>query len=270
MRYPMTILFSLVGAYALVCLLLFIFQARFVYFPDRGLVATPQHVGLEYTDVFFKTEDGVTLHGWYVPVEGAKNLLLFFHGNAGNISYCIDSIRTFHDLGLAVFTIDYRGFGRSGGRISEDGTSKDARAALRHVTSELGFDSRHLIYCGRSLGSAVAIELATHEPPKGLIAESCFSSMPDVGSRVYPWLPVRLLSRIRYDSLRRVAALSCPKLFIHSRGDEILPFDLARRLFDAAAEPKMFLEIQGDHNTGFLVSGATYIEGLSDFIASLD
>jgi fermentation-respiration switch protein FrsA (DUF1100 family) len=111
---------------------------------------------------------------------------------------------------------------------------------------------------------------ATHEPPKGLIAQTSFSSTPDVGARAYPWFPVRLLARIRYDSIPRVAVLTCPKLFIHSRNDEVLPFDLARRLFDAAAEPKTFLEIQGDHNTGFLASGATYIDGLVDFLGTLE
>jgi hypothetical protein len=269
MRYPMTILLGLAGVYVLVCLLVIVFQHKFVYFPERQIVATPADVDLLFDDVFFKTDDAVALHGWYVPVDGARHVLIFFHGNAGNISHCMESIALFHGLGVGVFVFDYRGFGRSGGRAGEAGTYKDAQAALSYVRSKLPFAPENVIYFGRSLGSAVAIELATHEPPKGLIAESCFSSMPDVGARVYPWLPVRLMSRIRYDSMPRVAALSCPKLFIHSQSDEILPFALARRLFDAAAEPKAFIEIGGDHNTGFVTSGAVYVDALVDFFESL-
>jgi fermentation-respiration switch protein FrsA (DUF1100 family) len=270
MRYPMTIVLVLLGAYLFVCLLLFIIQTRLVFFPDRRMISTPAHAGLDYRDVFFETEDGVTLHGWFVPAEGAADVLLFFHGNAGNISHRLDSIRIFHNLGLSVFIIDYRGYGKSQGRIGEAGTYKDARAARRYLVEELGIEQENVVYFGRSLGGAVAIELATHYPPKGLIAESCFLSVPSAGRRVYPWLPVGLLARIRYDSEPRVAALACPKLFIHSRNDEILPIDRARRLFDAAADPKTFLEISGDHNSGFVMSGAVYLDGLIEFLGSLD
>ncbi|MDH3216990.1 MAG: alpha/beta hydrolase, partial [Candidatus Krumholzibacteria bacterium] len=128
----------------------------------------------------------------------------------------------------------------------------------------------HIIYFGRSLGGAVAIELATHQSPKAIIVESCFSSIQDVGRRLYPWLPVGLLARIKYDSMRSVATLTCPKLFVHSRDDEILPFALGYRLYEAAAEPKDFLEIHGDHNTGFITSGTEYLDGLIAFQGSLD
>jgi fermentation-respiration switch protein FrsA (DUF1100 family) len=173
-------------------------------------------------------------------------------------------------MGLSVFIIDYRGYGRSEGRINERGSYQDAHAALRYLTEERGISTENMIYFGRSLGAAVAIELATHRLPKAVIAESCFPSIADVGARLYPWLPVRLLSRIHYDSMPRVAALGCPKLFIHSRDDEILPFRLADRLYNAAAKPKQLLEIQGDHNSGFLISGTTYVDGLIEFLGRLE
>jgi fermentation-respiration switch protein FrsA (DUF1100 family) len=270
MRQPMTIVLALLGAYVLACVLVFVFQTRLVFFPDRRLVASPKHIGLDYESVFFETEDGVRLHGWFVPAEDAADVLLFFHGNAGNISHRLDSIRIFHDLGLSVFIIDYRGYGASEGRLGESGTYRDARGAFRYLTEERRVAPSNIIYFGRSLGAAVAIELATEHNPKALIAESLFTSIPDVGRRVYPWLPVRLLARVHYDSLARVADISCPKLFIHSHEDELLPIELAERLFAAAADPKTFLRIRGDHNSGFITSGAVYIDGLLGFLGSLE
>lgn len=270
MRHLMTILLALLGAYLLACVLVFVFQPRFVFFPDRQVISSPKHIGLDYEDVFFETEDNVRLHGWFVPGEGSEDVLLFLHGNAGNISHRLDSIRIFCDMGLSVFIIDYRGYGRSAGRIGEEGSYRDARAAHRYLTEERQIDPAKIIYFGRSLGAAVAIELATKQSPKALIAESFFTSIPDVGRGVYPWLPVRLLARIRYNSMPRVAAISCPKLFVHSRDDELLPFKLAERLYDASADPKTFLAIQGDHNSGFLTSGTMYIDGLIGFLGSLE
>ncbi|NIM19681.1 MAG: alpha/beta fold hydrolase [Candidatus Latescibacteria bacterium] len=269
MRHLMAIVVIIIGAYLLVCLLAFLLQSQMIHFPDRKIVATPGLFGVEYRDVFFETEDAVSLHGWFIPLENARACVLFCHGNAGNISHRLDSIRIFRALGLAIFIFDYRSYGRSGGRISEMGLYADARAARRFLVEEEEIDPARIVYFGRSLGSALVVELATHHLPLALIAESCFTSIPDLGRKVYPWLPVRLLSRIHYDSTMRVAGLTCPKLFIHSREDEIVPFSLGRRLFELAPEPKTFLEISGTHNEGFLTSGSTYVEGLKEFLGSL-
>ena len=270
MRYLMNLILIIVGVYGLICLLAFVFQSQMIFFPDRRLMTTPDQGGMTYEDVFFDTEDSVRLHGWFVPAESARATLLFFHGNAGNISHRIESIRIFHDLGLSVFIFDYRSYGRSGGRISEKGVYADGRAALKVLGEKYGTPPEEVIYFGRSLGGGAAIELATHATPKALIIESGFPSVPELGQRVYPWLPVRWLGRIRFDSKPRVARLDCPKLFIHSRDDEIAPFAMGQRLFDTAAEPKSFLETRGDHNSGFLGSGAIYVDGLAGFLASLD
>lgn len=266
----MTILAGVVAAYLIVCLALFVFQSRLLYHPQRELVANPGNIGLAYEDVFLTTGDGVRIHGWYVPAEAERHVLLFFHGNAGNISHRLETLRIFNGLGLSVLIIDYRGYGRSDGTISERGSYADARAALDYVTGELNVPSERVIYFGRSLGSAVAIELATHQAPEALIAESVFPSVPDMARRYYPLLPVRWLARFRYDSVPRVASLACPKLFIHSRGDDVMPFALAERLVAVAAEPKTFLEIQGDHNSGFLTSGVVYVDGLARFLDTLE
>lgn len=269
MRYPMTVIAIVAGFYVLICAAAYILQARMVFFPDRRLVAAPSDIGLDYTDVSIDTEDGERLHAWLVPGSGGQ-VVLFLHGNAGNISHRLDSIRIFHSLGLSVLAVDYRGYGQSTGRISEQGSYADARAAYQYLRNDYGFDAGQIIFFGRSLGSAVAIELATHERPRALIAESAYTSITDIGARHYRFLPVRLLARIHYNSLPRVAAIDCPKLFIHSVDDEIAPFDLAQRLFEGAAEPKIFLEISGDHNSGFVTSGVAYIEGLRRFLAAVD
>jgi fermentation-respiration switch protein FrsA (DUF1100 family) len=305
MRHPMIILAVIAGAYLAVCVLAFVFQRYMVFFPDRAMFGTPASVGLPYEDVFFDTSDGVRLHGWFVPapkIEGdaeprvepvaeaaasagaspvaapgsrrvssnTGRVVLFFHGNAGNLTHRVESIRIFHELGLSVFIFDYRGYGRSEGRVSERGTYVDARAAYRYLAGQKRIDPGSIIFFGRSLGGAVAVELATEHRPLAMILESCFPSLADVGQRAYRFLPVRWLLRIRYDSTQRIASLDCPKLIVHSRQDEIVPLDLGRQLFDAAIEPKTWMEIAGDHNSGFVVSGAAYTDGLKKFLQTLD
>lgn len=269
MRHAPAVIALIAAFYALVCVLAFVFQKRLVYFPQRRLHATPRDAGMAYRDVAFRAEDGVSLHGWFIPAAGAKRVLLFCHGNAGNIADRLESIRIFHDLGLSVFIFDYRGFGRSGGRVGEAGTYRDARAAYRYLVETEGARAEDVVVFGRSLGGSVAIAVASEFSPAALIVESCFPSMADVGARAYPYLPVRLLLRVRYDSTERVRALDCPKLFIHSRDDEIVPFDLGRRLYELSAPPKEFLEIRGDHNAGFAESGELYRGGIERFLRAV-
>ncbi len=264
----MTFLAIIAGTYLVVCILAYLFQSQMIHFPDRKILTTPAAGRLEYRDVFFDTEDGPRLHGWWVPAANPKAVVLFCHGNAGNISDRVSSIRIFHDIGLSVFIFDYRSYGRSEGRITEAGLYADARAARKWLIEELEIHPDRIIYFGRSLGSAVAFELASRYLPLALIAESPFTSICELGASVYPWLPVKLLCRIRYDSTTRVSELNCPKLFIHSKEDEIVPYRLGRRLFSIAAEPKMFLEITGSHNDGFLTSGSVYVDGLRQFLAA--
>ena len=271
LRQPLTIVVVIASVYVLVCLLAYLFQSRMVFFPDRKLLGNPSAVGLAYEDITFKTSDGVEIHGWYLPADGAKRTLLFCHGNAGNISHRFDSLRIFNRLGLSVLIFDYRGYGRSQGMPpSEEGTYRDADGAYRYLVEQRGVEPSRIIAFGRSLGSAVAVELASRAEVGALIAESSFTSLPDVGQRAYPILPVKLLSRIRYDSKSRVGSIAAPKLFVHSRDDELIPFSLGRRLYEAASEPKQFAEIGGDHNSGFAVSGAQYTNALRSFLASLD
>ena len=215
------------------------------------------------------TEDGIALHGWWVPAGGpddARATVLFFHGNAGNISHRIERLLQFHGLGLNTLIIDYRGYGRSQGAPSEAGTYRDADAAWRHVVEERGVSPDRLVFFGHSLGGAVAVQLASQRPGAGLVVEASFLSVPDVGAYHYPWLPVRWLSRFRYDSQAVLPRVGCPVLVSHSREDDIIPFEHGRRLFEAAAEPKWLMEIVGDHDRGFLLTGQSYLRQLDRFL----
>ncbi|WP_038054769.1 alpha/beta hydrolase [Thioalkalivibrio sp. ALJ1] len=252
--------------YALVVGLMFVTQDRLVYMPSSTISGTPERVGLDYEDVHLTAEDGVRLHGWFLPGPNDDSpVLLFLHGNAGNIGHRLHSLQQFHELGMAVLIIDYRGYGRSAGRPDEQGTYADARAAWRYLVEERAFPSEAVVLFGRSLGAAVAADLATEVQPGAVILESAFTSAADLGARHYPWLPVRALLRHQYDALDRVERIKAPILLAHSREDEIVPFSHTERL-QAVAPDARVLEMQGGHNDGFLATGEAYIEGLRTFL----
>lgn len=255
--------------YAVMTAFIYFRQSSLIYYPNlpgRTLEVTPGAIGLAYQDVEFLTEDNINLHGWFIPNESAKGTLLFFHGNAGNISHRLESIKLFHKLGLNVFIIDYRGYGQSKGKVSEKGTYRDAKAAWKYLTETRGISTNEIIIFGRSLGASIATWLASKHTPAALIIESGFSSVPSMAKRLYPFLPVRWLAVFRYDTKEYVKDISCPVLVAHSRNDDIIPFAEGLEIFDAAPEAKQFLEMRGGHNDGFMVSGITYIQGLNSFI----
>jgi fermentation-respiration switch protein FrsA (DUF1100 family) len=266
MRMIGSILVAVALGYAGIAGWLYFAQESFVYFPDRKLAGTPANAGMAYEAVTLTTSDGVRLSGWYISAPKSRGTLLFNHGNAGNISHRLESIRQFHDLGLDVFIYDYRGYGESAGKPSEEGTYRDAEAAWRYLTETRRVAPERLVYFGRSLGAAVASRLATRHPPRALIIESAFTSVPDFGAEVYPWLPVRLLARLQYPTRENLRSLHVPVLVIHSRNDEIIPFRYGEALYRAANEPKELLEIRGGHNDGFLVSGKQYTSGIDAFL----
>jgi hypothetical protein len=240
-----------------------------LFLPVAGVDTTPAIAGLPFEEHRIETADGERLHAWYVSRPGARYTILFFHGNAGNIGHRIVTLDQLHRLGLEVLIFDYRGYGRSSGRPGEQGTYADATAVWRYLVDHLGVAPQQILLHGRSLGGAIAIELATRTEPAGLILESTFTSVSDLGRHHYPWLPVRWLSRIDYDSMSRIERVNAPLLFIHSPDDEIVPLAHGRRLFDRAREPKTFLEIAGGHNTGFMDDAKTYLSGLAAFIDGL-
>ncbi len=262
-------LLVLAVAYGLLVLLVYLMQDRMLYLanmPGRTLEATPKNAGMEYEDVWLHTEDGVDIHGWYVPGQSDR-VLLFFHGNAGNISHRLFSIRQFLELGLSVLIIDYRGYGQSGGRVNEHGFYRDADAAWRYLTGERGIDADDIVIFGRSLGGSVAAKLASRVEPKALILESSFTSVPDAAQDIYPWLPARLLSRLRHATREYVRDVHCPVLVVHSRDDEIIPYHHGEDIYAAANEPRAMLTLRGGHNDAIATDEANYISGLRSFLA---
>lgn len=254
-------------------LFLYLMQSRLVHLPNipgRALIGTPADRGLAYREVRFKASDGVQLHGWYLPNEVARGVLLFCHGNAGNISHRLESLAIFAELGLAVLIFDYRGYGLSEGSPEEAGLYRDVQGAMDYLLREQQVEPERIIVFGRSLGGALAARLAADQPVGGLILESAFTSAPDMGAEIYPFYPSRLLTRLNYPTLADLQRTSAPVLIIHSRDDEIVSFAHSRRLVEAAPGPVSFLELRGGHNDGFLVSREVYKAGLERFLASLD
>ncbi len=249
--------------------LIYFRQTSLIFYPNlpgRDLVATPQLIGLDYEDISLVTADEVRLHAWFIPAVNPRGTLLFFHGNAGNISHRLDSIAIFNRLNLDVLIIDYRGYGQSEGNISEEGTYRDAEAAWRYLTEDRNIDADRIIVFGRSLGASIAAWLSHQHKPAALILESGFSSVPSMAQRLYPFLPVKLLAKYSYDTQSHVSNLDCPLLVVHSQNDEIIPWAEGRAVYETAHGEKHFLEIRGGHNDGFLMSGKLYTDGLQDFI----
>ena len=243
-----------------------------VYFPERELTATPADLGLAFEDVSLTAADGTKIHGWHVPGE-SRTTLLWLHGNAGNISHRVDNIAMLiRKTGLGVFIIDYRGYGRSEGKPSEKGLYMDAEAAFEHMTSDLGLGPEEdIVLFGRSLGVGVAVEMATRYRVRSVVVESGFTSVREMSkSSGMGVLSILLLPLIdaRYDSLSKIGSALSPVMVIHGDRDEMVPFEMAEKLFAAAPEPKRFYPIPGaSHNDTYVVGGEAYFEALREFIA---
>lgn len=281
--------------------MLFLFQPNFIYFPIKEVRATPEIIGLNFEDVTFPTSDGLTLSGWFIPAlkspsaaeptsaagspsapggeagseerTGDSNgpgedrpVVILCHGNAGNISHRLDTMHLFHRLGHDFFLFDYRGYGKSQGKPSEKGTYLDAEAAWDYVTRERGIDPERIVLFGRSLGGSIAAYLAQSRSPRALIVESSFTSVTDMGADIYPFLPVRLLARFKYSTADYLKKVTCPVLISHSKDDEMISVKHGRKLFEAANDPKEFLEFAGSHNEGFIASKEMYSKGIAEFI----
>jgi len=269
MRTLISILTIAISIYALLAVVLYLFQGRMVFlsnFPGRELTASPGDIGLNYEDVSLTTADNERLHGWYIPAEDSSGVVLFFHGNAGNISHRLDSLRIFNETGLSTLIIDYRGYGQSTGKTSERGTYLDAQAAWDYLVDHRGISPGRIIIFGRSLGGAVGAWLGVHNNPAGLIIESSFSSGADMARRLYPFLPASLITRLKYPVVEYAGRLNSPVLVIHSIHDEIIPFSMGQAIYAAVNQPKEFLQIQGDHNNGFLISKGDYMAAVKDFV----
>jgi fermentation-respiration switch protein FrsA (DUF1100 family) len=241
------VIVSIVALLLLLCAYLRRLENKNLYFPTREMEQMPGDFGLEYEDVSLTTEDRVKINGWYFPSRDPKGVVLFFHGNGENISQRIDVAQFFLEHDFEVFLVDYRGYGKSRGRPSEQGLCNDAKASYDFLVNEKSKKSEHIIVYGFSLGGAVAIDLASRVDISLLIVQSSFTSTEDMGKRLYPNLPLGRFIKQRYDSILKIDKVNSPVLIIHSPEDEVIPFEHGRRLHDKALEPKAFIETSGGH-----------------------
>lgn len=245
---------------------MYIQQPSMIFYPSSELVEIPSDWGLPYDDVTITTTDSVQLHGWYLPSKNATRTVLFFHGNGGNISHRGDSLSIFHRLGLNVFIFDYRGYGLSQGKPSEDGIYLDAMAAWQYLMDKHGFKGENIILFGRSLGGAVATNLARKVRPGALILESTFSSVKDMARILLPLMSRLVYVRYEFDTLADIEHVASPLLVLHSPEDDIIPYKLGEKVYQAANTPKWFVKMQGDHNSGFLQTQPAYERALQKFL----
>lgn len=246
------------------------FERRMIFIPSRRLEADPGKLGLTFEEFSLKAADGPLVHGWLIPLSPESPVILLCHGNGGNISHRLEKLKLLRKAGASVALFDYRGYGRSTGTPSEQGTYRDAETVHRWLVEEKKVPASRIVIYGESLGGGVAVELARRRPSGGLVLDSVFTSTVDMGKRVFPWLPVRWIVRFKYDSLSKIGEAAVPVLVMHSQDDEIIPFGMGRALFAAAPLPKSFFELRGGHNDGFLLSGDGYVEAVRKFLRSLN
>jgi len=241
-------------------------QPGMVFYPYPELESTPENWGLAYEDVQISTADNIAVHGWYLPAKNSKQVVLFFHGNAGNISHRGDSLEIFHRLGLNVLIIDYRGYGKSQGEVSEQGFYLDAKAAWQYLTEQRGYKAEDIIIFGRSMGGAVATHLASQVQPGALILESTFSSVKDMAAMVMPVISKLVYLRYDFDTESTISHVNTPLLVLHSPEDEVVPYFLGVKVYDAANKPRYFYDLHGSHNDGFVQSQPGYSQAIASFL----
>lgn len=246
-------------------------EKRFVFFPTREVECTPDQLGIAYEDVYFNTSDGVKLNGWFVPGRTGMTWLCF-HGNGGNIGHRVAEVALLHhNLGISLLIFDYRGYGNSAGAPSEQGTYLDARAALTYLRGRPDVAGKRIGYFAHSLGAAVAVELATTEPPQGLVLVSPFASVQSMARITFPLLPSGWLTKDKYNSVARIGAVRRPLLILHGEQDQLVPVAEGERLFQAANEPKKLQVVpETGHNDMFEAGGETYWGALEKFTAELE
>lgn len=246
-------------------------ERGFIFFPDRTIFETPADIGLVFEDLYLLTPDGVKINAWFVPYPESRVTLLWFHGNAGNLSNRVDQLRHFHrEVKLNVMMIDYREYGRSEGQVTEEGTYQDALASYDYLLTRPELEPAKIIVFGQSLGSAIAVELAVQRQVHGLILEAPFTSVPAMARATMPWLPIGSLFSTKYDTLSKIGGVEAPLLILHGDRDEIVPYSQGRRVFEAAREPKTFYTIPGaGHNDTYGVGGRAYFEAIARFIEDL-
>lgn len=259
---------GLIGVYLAVTLYIYFNQDKMVFYPIENFSMLPHQVGLSYEDVEIKMDENTIIHGWFFPSGDSTNskAVLLCHGNAGNISNRLETAQYLHDLGVAVFMFDYRGYGKSTGEPTEEGVYLDGIACLNWLNEAKQFVDEDIIIFGRSLGGAVAVELAGRVNSGGLVVESSFTTIGDLGQKLFPLFPIKTLIRYSFNSEEKIADLKVQKLITHSPEDELIPYVMGEKLFAVASEPKQFVRLSGGHNSRTYFNDPEYKNALLNLI----
>lgn len=229
------------------------------------IVQTPGDLGWAFQELWLEVPGGRT-HAWWMPLEDARGTVLFSHGSGKNVSHYLDDAEIFRDMGFSVLLYDYGGYGLSTGKPSEQRCYADIRAVWRHLTGELGVPPEKVVLAGASMGGGVTSELAAEVAAGAIVLENTFTSVPGVAADTAPWLPRFLMSRIQFRNIEKAPRFRSPLLVVHSVDDNTVPFSNGKRLFEAAGQPKEFLQISGSHGGGKFSSGEVYSGGVGDFL----
>lgn len=267
-RLVQSILTITLGVYFGFLILIYIFQARLLFFPTTELAITPKAFQWNYEDVFLTLDNQETTHGWFIPThKERKGTILLSHGNAGNIADRMDILDIYREMGFDTLIYDYGGYGKSSGSPSEQRSYRDIRAMWLYLIETRGIPQKEIILFGRSLGGGVTVQLATEVTPAAVVLESTFASVPQMAKHQFPIFPTQLLVRHRFDNLNKISRITVPTLHIHSPDDSIIPYEQGRQLYDAAQGPKTFIDLEGDHNEGYYLTGKRYTDGLDAFFS---
>ncbi len=255
--------------YTLLFILAYIGQEYLIYLPVRAIKYLPKNLGIYYEEIELKTIDAVKISAWYIPGEKLKPVVLFCHGNASNISDLIHLkiMYILYSIGFSILIFDYRGFGKSTGKINERGTYKDVEAAWNYLLENKKVASEDVVIWGRSLGGGVASYLASKKNKcKALVLESCFTSIPDLARRLFPFLPVEKIVRHRYPVKEYMPKVRSPVVIMHSKADETVPYAHGKKLYALAMSSKRFIDLEGSHKFAFLKSREKCVAELADFL----
>lgn len=253
-------------AYVVVTIFMYFYQDKMVFVPTRNSVMTPDEFGIKFEEVSLRVSEQDSIHGWYFPVDSSAPTILFCYGNAGNKSRRMISIQFFIEQGLNLVIFDYRGYGQSDGKPGETNCYDDVERVYRWLVDEKKISPKKIIIFGRSLGGAIAIELATRVECAGLIVESSFTSIPDMSRLMFPYMFTDQLTKNKFDSIKKIKSVECPLLVTHSVEDDLIPFSMGRKLFEQGAEPKMFFELTGRHNDRDFLRDSAYIQTIKEFV----
>lgn len=261
-------LFLIIGGlfliYIFLCFYLYFNQDAYIFFPEKTITSAPSAFGMKYENLFIVAKDGVKINVWYIP-NGNSALIIHCNGNAGNLSERVEKFSLFNSLGYSVIGFDYRGYGKSEGKPSEEGLYMDLRSVI-NFAEEKGYKKSEIILYGESIGGGVALQLASEMQFSVLILESTFTSIYDMARIYYKLFPTSFLLKSKFDNLSKIKKVKCPVVIMHSKEDEIVPYSMGQTLYENASEPKIFLNLEKGHNDGGIIVSREAISKLKSFL----